>query len=83
MREKLAKLRSDEEDADLAFKTYAILLRMWIGINRARPPSARARAEKPSPDSDKSTNMPMGSVVDSRPGSPASPPAPRRTDLGP
>ncbi len=29
MREKLAKLRPDEEEADLAFKTYANLLRMW------------------------------------------------------
>ncbi len=29
MREKLAKLHPDEEEADLAFKTYANLLRMW------------------------------------------------------
>ena len=29
MREKLAKLHPDDEEADLAFKTYANLLRMW------------------------------------------------------
>ncbi len=28
-REKLAELRPDDEEADLAFKTYANLLRMW------------------------------------------------------
>ena len=29
MREMLAKLHPDEEEADLAFKTHANLLRMW------------------------------------------------------
>ena len=29
MREKLAKLHPDDDEADLAFKTYANLLRMW------------------------------------------------------
>ena len=29
MREKLAKLHPDDEESDLAFKTYANLLRMW------------------------------------------------------
>ncbi len=29
LREKLAELHPDEEEADLAFKAYANLLRMW------------------------------------------------------
>jgi PKHD-type hydroxylase len=29
MREKLAKLHPDDDEADLAFKTHANLLRMW------------------------------------------------------